>query len=322
MSTSIYPWGHAKPYNDFSSFFKTIFKERVQKISIDAGFTCPNRNGDKAKGGCTYCNNDTFSPYYTTPKKSVTEQLKEGVAFFSEKYKTQQYLAYFQSYSNTYADIKVLKKLYEEALAVPGVIGLVISTRPDCIDEEKLDYIQELAKGHYILLEFGAESCCNETLERINRAHTFEDTVTALYLAKDRGFHVGIHLLMGLPGESEESMLNCATKISELPFDTLKMHQLQIVTKTKMEQQYAETPEMFNLFTAERYIDFMVNFLERVRPSMIIERFISESPPDMLIAPKWGGMKNYAIVNKIENKLKERNSYQGRLWEEANNKPS
>ncbi len=314
MNTTNYPWGHEKPYNDFSSFFKTLFKERVQKISIDAGFTCPNRNGDKAKGGCTYCNNDTFTPFYTSPIKSVAEQLQEGITFFSKKYKTQQYLAYFQAYSNTYADIKTLKKLYQEALNVPGVIGLVISTRPDCIDEQKLDYLEELAKKYFILLEFGAESCCNKTLKRINRAHTFEDTISALQMAKNRGLHLGLHLLMGLPGESDESMLACAEKISSLPFHTLKMHQLQIVRKTKMEQQYAQTPEMFNLFTPERYINFMVNFLERLRPDMIIERFISESPPDMLIAPKWGGMKNYAIVNKIERQLIERNSHQGKRY--------
>ena len=252
-----YQWGHDKPYNDFSSYFKKQFNERVQKIAVDAGFTCPNRDGAKGRGGCTYCNNDTFNPFYCSPQKSITEQLKEGIAFFAKKYKTQKYLAYFQAYSNTYADLPILKTYYSEALTVDGIIGLVIATRPDCVDEELLDYLQSLAKNYYIILEYGIESCNNETL---------------------------------------------------------KLHQLQIIKGTKMAKQYAENPEMFKLFTADEYIDFVVHFAERLNPKVIIERFISESPADMLIAPKWGGLKNFEIVAKISKKFNNSDSWQGKFY--------
>ncbi len=301
-----------KTYNDFSTYFKNRFSERVQKISVDAGFTCPNRDGTKSSGGCTYCNNDTFNPFYCSPKKSVTQQLQEGIKFFSKKYKSQKYLAYFQAYSNTYADISVLKKLYKEALSVPGVVGLVIATRPDCIDNQKLDYIEELARKHYILLEYGVETCNNESLKLINRQHTFEDSVKALEMTKNRGITIGIHLIFGLPGETEKSMLDNAKIISDLPFQTLKMHQLQIVKGTKMAKDFAENPQKYKLFTAEEYIVFVADFLELLNPEIIVERFIAESPPDYLIAPKWGGIKNFEIIHKIEKLLKSRNSYQGK----------
>ncbi len=308
-----YPWGHDKPYNDFSSHFKRQFKERIQKIAVDAGFTCPNRDGKKGRGGCTYCNNDTFNPFYCSPEKSITQQLNEGISFFSEKYKTQKYLAYFQAYSNTYADLNTLKKYYSEALSVPGIIGLVIATRPDCINQEILNYLQQLAEKYYIVLEYGIETCSNETLKNINRGHTFEDSIKVLEMSKNRGLHVGIHYIIGLPGDSREDNLTHAKILSDLPFETLKLHQLQIIKGTKTAKQYAENPEMFDLFTADEYIDFVVKFTERLNPEIIIERFISESPSDMLIAPKWGGLKNFEITAKILKKFKEKKTHQGRL---------
>ena len=309
-----YPWGHGKPYNDFSSHFKKQFNERIQKIAADAGFTCPNRNGAKGRGGCTYCNNDTFNPFYCNPQKSITQQLTEGIAFFAEKYKTQQYLAYFQAYSNTYADLQTLKKYYSEALSVPGVIGLVIATRPDCVDEAILDYLQFLAEDYYIVLEYGIESCNNETLKKINRGHTFEESIKALEMSAKRNLHVGVHYILGLPGDTREDNLKHAGILSELPFETLKLHQLQIIKGTRMAKQYAENPDMFDLFSADEYIDFVVSFAERLNPEIIIERFISESPSDMLIAPKWGGLKNFEITAKILKKFQERNTRQGKLY--------
>ncbi len=306
-----YSRGHRKPYNDFSSHFKTIFIERVQKISVDAGFTCPNRDGTKSVGGCTYCNNNAFNPFYCDPEKSITQQLQEGINFFSDKYKTQQYIAYFQAYSNTYAKFKTLKKLYEEALSVPDVIGLVIATRPDCVDEEILDYLELLAEEYYISIEYGIESCNDNTLRKINRAHTFEDTVEALELSADRRINIGAHLVLGLPGESRGIMLKHADILSELPINTLKLHQLQIIKGTKMAKEYIENPRNFNLFTVNDYIEFIVDFLERLNPDIIIERFISESPKDLLIAPKWGGLKNYEISDRIVKKFYERGSRQG-----------
>jgi uncharacterized protein len=309
-----HPWGHSKPWNDFSAYFKTQFNTRVQKISVNAGFTCPNRDGTKGRGGCTYCNNLTFNPFYCNPSKSITQQLKEGIAFFAEKYKTQRYLAYFQAYSNTYAEPERLKQYYDEALAVPGIIGLVIATRPDCINAEILNILQSYPDSHYIMLELGIESCSDSTLKNINRGHTFQDTVDALELSKNRGLHVGIHYILGLPGDSRDDNLKHASMISELPFETLKLHQLQIIKDTKMAEQYKTRPDHFHLFGLDEYIDFVVRFTERLSPRIIIDRFVSESPSQILIAPIWGGLKNFEVSDRIHKKFKDMESYQGKLY--------
>lgn len=314
MSTII----RSKPYNDYSTFIKKKFGERVQKISLDTGFTCPNRDGTKGFGGCTYCNNNTFNPYYCKPSKSITQQLNEGIAFFSKKYKTQQYLAYFQAYTNTYADIELVKELYLEAINHPQIIGLVIGTRPDCINEELIHFLAELAKTNYIALEFGVESTLNRTLDFINRCHTFEETKAAYELAKNKNLHLGAHLIIGLPGESKEEMLNHAVELSKLPINTLKIHQLQVVKHTMMAQQLKTEPHLFNLFKLDDYIEFICDFVALLRPDIIIERFISESPAHLLIAPKWNGVKNFEIVSKIENRLKEKNLWQGKHYVECN----
>lgn len=303
-----------KPYNDFSTYIKKQFSERIQKVAADAGFTCPNRNGAKGRGGCTYCNNDTFNPFYCSRHKPITQQLTEGIAFFSEKYKSQKYLAYFQAYSNTYADLKTLKKYYSEALKVPGVIGLVIATRPDCVDIATLDYLQELAEKYYIVLEYGVETCSNETLKNINRGHTFEESIYALKKTAERNIHTGIHYIIGLPGDTRQDNLKHAEILSELPFETLKLHQLQIIKGTKMAKQYYENPEIFDLFTADEYIDFVVQFAEHLNPEIIIERFIGESPSGLLIAPKWGGLKNFEITAKIIKKFRTKETWQGKLY--------
>jgi len=320
MQIEKYPWGHNNPYNDFSTHFKNQFNTRIQKIAVDAGFTCPNRDGTKGRGGCTYCNNDTFNPFYCSPQKSITKQLKEGITFFAKKYKTQKYLAYFQAYSNTYANLNLLKTYYNEALKVAGVIGLVIATRPDCVNNALLDYLQELAKNYYIVLEYGIETCNDNTLKNINRGHTFAETVETLQMSKNRDLHVGVHYIIGLPGDSRDEMLTHSGILSQLPFETLKLHQLQIIKGTKMAKQYAKTPEMFDLFSSEEYIDFVVKFTERLNPKIIIERFISESPADLLIAPKWGGLKNFEIVDKIKKRFRDLETWQGNLYLPKTNK--
>lgn len=302
------------PYNDYSSYAKRKFKNRIQKISIDAGFTCPNRDGKKAVGGCTYCNNNTFKPYYTSPKKSITQQLQEGIDFFSKKYKTQEYLAYFQAYSNTYNDIKSLKQKYSEALSVEGVRGLVIATRPDCIDDAVLDYLQELAKKYHIVLEYGVETCYDKTLKRINRGHTFSETQQTLIKSSGRGINVGIHLILGLPGETRTEILESADIISSLPFDTLKLHQLQIIKGTAMASDYKKNPDDYELFSLDEYIDFVSKFLGRLTPKVYVERFVSEVPSDMLIAPRWGRCKNFEINHKIIKSLNAQNSWQGKFF--------
>lgn len=302
-----------KRYNDFSSFIKRKFGERVQKVSLDTGFTCPNRDGSKGTGGCTYCNNNTFSPYYCKPKKSITQQLDIGIDIFSEKYKTQKYLAYFQSYTNTYADISLIKELYSEAINHPKIIGLVIGTRPDCIDHEIIDYLSEISKKHYVALEFGVESTLNRTLKAINRCHSYEETIGAFKLAENKGLHLGAHIILGLPGETPNEMLNHAIQISKLPIHSLKIHHLQIVKNTVMALQYQKNPEFIQLFNADDYIDFITRFITLLRPNIIIERFISESPAHLLIAPKWG-LKNFEFVAKIDKRLIENDLWQGKHY--------
>ena len=303
-----------KRYLDYSSFIKLTFGERIQKISLNIGFSCPNRDGSKGYGGCTYCNNNTFNPDYCEPNKSIKQQLEEGISRFSTKYKTQQYLAYFQAYTNTYSDFKSLKKMYEEALSVPNVIGLVIGTRPDCISDEVIDYLAFLSKKHFISLEFGVESTLNKTLEKVNRCHTYDDTVATFNKCKNRGFHLGAHLIMGLPGETNEDLLNHAIKISKLPIDTLKLHHLQIVKKSIMASQYKRNPEDFQLFTQESYIDFITKFVTLLRPDIVIERFISQAPINLLIAPKWNGLKNFEMVAKIDKQMEIENIWQGKNY--------
>ncbi|MBT5354482.1 MAG: TIGR01212 family radical SAM protein [Flavobacteriales bacterium] len=304
-----------KRYNDFSSFIRKKFNGRVQKVSIDAGFTCPNKDGSKGVGGCTYCNNNTFNPDYCKPIKPIKVQIKEGIEFFSKKYKAQKYLAYFQAYTNTYAPLPDLERMYEEALSHPDVIGLVIATRPDSIKDEVLDYLEELAsKGHFIKLEFGLESTKNETLELINRCQTHEEAIDAYNRSKGRGLHLGGHLILGLPGEKKEDMLDHARMVSELPINTLKIHHLQIVKHTMMAHQFKNTPEMFTFMELEEYIDLIVDFLELLNPNIIVERFFSESPARMLIHPIYG-LKNFEVKHLVEKRLEERDATQGRLFQ-------
>ena len=303
-----------KRYRDFSSYIKNYFGARVQKVSIDTGFTCPNIDGTKGKGGCTYCNNNTFNPKYCKPIKSITTQIEEGKSFFSKKYKTQKYLAYFQAFTNTYAPFKILKNKYDEALACKDIVGLVIATRPDCISNEILDYLQLLSsKGIFVKLEFGLESTNDRTLEIINRCQSHSDAIDAFKRADDRGLHLGGHLILGLPGESKIEMLDHAIQVSKLPIDTLKIHHLQIVKHTMMAYQFKKDPNFFSFMDIDEYVDLVVDFLELLNPSIIIERFFSESPKNLLIYPKYG-LKNFEVIHLVEKRLKARNTFQGKKY--------
>lgn len=311
-----YPWGHERRFNAYSNYFRSIYGARVQKVSIDAGFTCPNRDGSKSTGGCTYCNNDAFNPSYCEPINSVSEQIEEGIKFHKWRYnEAVSYLAYFQAYSNTYAPLETLKKLYEEALAYPGVIGLIIGTRPDCIDDEKLEYIKELSGNHYIAIEYGIESCYNKTLTRINRGHTFEDAVRALEKTASLGINQGAHFIFGLPGETRDEMLGQAAIISEMPIKTVKFHQLQIIKGTRMEEEYKLKPGDFDLFSWDDYLEFFITFLERLNPAIVVERFTGEAPPRFLTGEGWGKKRTDQIVNLIEKRMEELNTWQGRLYD-------
>ncbi len=299
-------------YTNYNHRLREECGGRVQKISIHAGFTCPNRDGSKGEGGCTFCNNQTFHPEYCTPTKSSRQQMEEGIAFFS-KYKGQKYLAYFQAYTNTYASLDELKQIYEPVFDVPDVIGIVVGTRPDCVSDELLDYFAEMSKRHYVMIEYGVESTNDATLLRINRGHTYKDSVVAIEKTHDRGLYVGAHLILGLPGESRDEILGHADAISKLPLDMLKLHQLQIVKGTVMADEYRNSPSDFCLYTAEEYIDLCVRFLERLDPRIGLERFVSQSPQGMLIAPEWG-LKNYEFISKLEKEIKKRGTFQGKCY--------
>lgn len=314
MEHKIYSWGHERRYNDFPTYFRNLYSERVQKVSVDAGFTCPNRDGSKGLGGCTYCNNKTFKPTYCNLENSVTSQLQQGIDFFARKYHSMKFLAYFQAYTNTYAPLSDLKLLYEEALQHPKVVGLVISTRPDSVDEVLLDYLAELSRKVYVMIEFGLESHLDRTLGSINRGHSFAESVWALEESAKRGINNCAHMILGLPGESRKELLEQARVISRLPVKNLKLHQLQIHKGTVMAKQYLDNPELFRLYSAEEYIELVVDYLELLNPAIIVERFISQAPSDLLIAPKWG-LKNFEFVAKVEKRLAERDTWQGRLFQ-------
>jgi radical SAM protein (TIGR01212 family) len=315
-----FPWGHSRRFNAYSNYFRGIYGGRLQKVSIDAGFTCPNRDGSAGAGGCTYCNNDAFNPSYCHPSSSVTDQITTGVEFLRHRYKKPVgYLAYFQAFSNTYAPVEHLKRLYEEALAFPGIKGLIIGTRPDCIDDEKLDYLKILSERCFVAVEYGIESCYDRTLQRINRGHDFAQAVKAIEMTSSRKIKTGAHFILGLPGESYDDMLKEAEIISALPLDTVKFHQLQIIKGTQMEKEYIENPGEFSLFSFDDYVDFFISFLERLNPAIVVERFTGEAPPEYLAHPVWGKKRTEQIVTIIENRLEELNTWQGRLYMEVRN---
>ncbi len=314
-----YCFPEGKRYNSFVGYFKRKYGERLQKIVLDAGFTCPNRDGKVGRGGCTYCDNAAFHPSYSTSGKSLHQQMDEGIEFHKVRYRTtEHYLAYFQAYSNTYAPLERLKVLYEEALSHPQVVGIVIGTRPDCVDEEKLDYLAELAKDHVVIVEYGIESCYDETLRRINRGHDFETARRAVQMTADRGIDVGVHFILGLPGETRQMMLDGCGLINSLPIRSVKFHQLQIVKGTRMEQEYAERPEDFERFSLDEYLDFFTDMLERLRPDIHIERFVGEVPPRFVNETPWGLIRNVELLRLLDKRLEERQTWQGRLLNDNN----
>ena len=326
-----YGFPDGKRYNSFVGYFKRKYGERLQKIVLDAGFTCPNRDGKVGRGGCTYCDNAAFHPAYSTAGKSLHQQMDEGIEFHKVRYRTtEHYLAYFQSFSNTYAPLQRLKQLYEEALAHPQVVGIVIGTRPDCVDEEKLDYLAELSQGKVmkgwsrsidgeertapiVIVEYGIESCYDVTLLRINRGHDFETARRAVVMTAGRGLDVGAHFILGLPGETREMMLEGCALINALPLRSVKFHQLQIVKGTGMEQEYSDRPQDFVKFTLDGYIDFFSDMLERLRPDLYIERIAGEVPPRFVNETPWGLIRNVELLRLLDRRLEERDTWQGRL---------
>ena len=298
-------------YNDYGTWIRRQFPYRVQKISIDAGFTCPNRDGRISTGGCIYCDNRTFNPSYCQRRHSVTQQLEEGKRFFAHKYPDMKYLAYFQAFTNTYAPLSQLKALYEEALQVDDIVGIVIGTRPDCVSDELLDYLAELNQRTFVLVEYGIESANNDTLLRINRGHSFEQSQEAIQRTHQRGLLTGAHIILGLPGEDAAESLRQASIISSLPIDILKIHQMQIIRGTRLAEEFAANP--FHIYTVDEYIQLIAEYIQRLRPDLILERFVSQSPKELLIAPHWG-LKNYEFTNLLVNCLKQNKIYQGQFF--------
>lgn len=298
-----------KKWIDFATFLGRYFPGRkMQKITLTAGFTCPTRDGSRGKGGCTYCNVKSFSPAFEIRQKSITEQINEGIAFFRHKYPQMEYLAYFQSYTNTYDEVERCIAKYEEALNHSEIKGLIIGTRPDCMPDELLDYLEELSKRTFVLIEYGIESTIDRTLQRVQRGHSYNEAVDAINRTHQRGILVGGHLILGLPGETREELLSHAENLNKLPITTLKIHQLQILKGTLMAKDYEENPHDYHLFNEQEYIDLCIEFLLRLRDDIVIERFVSQSPPEMLLAPRWG-WKNYQFTQSIRNALTKYNSH-------------
>lgn len=288
-------------YYDFGTWIKKQLPYKVQKISVDAGFSCPNRDGRIGKGGCIFCDNRTFNPSYCGQGKTVPQQLEDGKKFFAHKYPGMKYLAYFQAYTNTYGSPEHLKSIYEEALGVEDVVGIVIGTRPDCVSEELLDYLEALSRRTFLIVEYGIESCNDATLKYINRGHDFACTRRAIEETARRGILVGGHIILGLPGEDAAESLRQAPVISSLPLNILKIHQLQIIRGTRLAQLYSRHP--FHLYSVEEYIELIARYIQLLRKDLVLERFVSQSPPDLLIAPKWG-LKNYEFAHRLNNYLK------------------
>ena len=302
-------------YNSYIGYFRKTYGERLQKVVVDAGFTCPNRDGLVGTGGCTYCDNAAFHPGYSTAGIPIHEQIDEGIKFHKVRYrKAEKFLAYFQPYSNTYAPLDRLRTLYEEALSHPLVAGIVIGTRPDCVDEEKLDWLASLARSHVVVIEYGIESVYDRTLRRINRGHTFEDALRAVEMTAARGLTQGAHFIFGLPGESVDDMLAYAPIINSMPLHSVKFHQLQIVRGTAMEREFASRPSDFVSFPLDGYLDFMTDLLERLRPDLYIERFAGEVPPRFVNSTPWGLLRNTELIRLLEQRLEERDTFQGRLY--------
>jgi hypothetical protein len=330
----LFPWGDERRFNSYSRYFTKQFGGRVQKISIDAGFSCPNRDGKISTGGCTFCSNEAFNPSYCRPEKSIKQQIEEGIEFHQKRYRrANKYLAYFQPFSNTYKPLEELKDIYNQAfeaidsnfphsiarndmaskaLATPEIVGIVIGTRPDLIDEGILQYLNEIQKTHYVMLEYGVESVYDETLKRVNRGHDFATAEKAIRMTAEHDIPCGAHFIFGLPGESKTMMLDAADIISRLPLTTVKFHQLQIFKGTTMAEEYQAHPEAFHLFDLEEYIDFVIDFAERLNPDIVIERFAGEVPPRYLVSEPWMKLRYDEVLSRIEKRMEERDTWQGK----------
>ena len=290
-------------HDDFAGFLSRHLPGKVQKISVNTSLSCPNRDGSKGRGGCTYCNNRSFSPSYSTAPARITEQLEEGKRFFASKYPHMKYLAYFQSYTATNAATQRLMEMFREALEVPDVVGLAIGTRPDCMPADLLHELQSLSRDKFVMVEYGAETACDDTLTLVNRCHTWADTADAVRRTHEAGIPVGLHLIMGLPGEDTDTMLTTIDEVNRLPVDIVKCHQLQLVKGTRLAAQVADGSVDYTPWELDDYIDLCCKIVDRLRDDIAIERFVSQSPDNLLISPRWG-LKNYQFADRLRAQLR------------------
>lgn len=298
-------------YNSFGSYMRRTFGATVYKVNVDAGFTCPNRDGTLGFSGCIYCNNDSFRPNSCKPSLSISEQVKSGINHTKKRFHAAKFLVYFQAYTNTYAPVDELEKLYKEALSEPDVIGLAIGTRPDAVDSAKIEMIESLASEYFILIEYGLQSMHDKSLEFIQRGHDYQTFLRAIEMTKNRGIHMGVHLIAGFPTETREETLAMAEEMSSLPVEFLKMHQLQIIKDTPLAMMYGDSP--FPVFEYQEYLDFVADFVERISPHIVLQRLFATAPDDILIAPAWG-KNRHQILNDIEKNLAARDIVQGRKF--------
>jgi radical SAM protein (TIGR01212 family) len=302
----------AKRYTSFPDHLRQTFACRVYKIGLDAGFTCPNRDGSVAVGGCIYCNNASFSP--GNRRASVVEQLEAGKRFLRRRYRAQKFIAYFQAYTNTYGDVHTLESLYDTALASDDVVGLSVGTRPDCVADEVLDLLADYASKTYFWLELGLESGQDRTLELINRGHTAAAFDDAVQRARRRGLRVGTHIILGLPGETAADMLDTARRLARLRVDAVKIHNLHVVRQTVLEKMYRRGA--VSVLDLDTYATRVVDCLEVLPPPTIIMRLMGDAPRSMLVAPEWS-LHKQAVIRRIEQELKRRNTWQGRYYTPA-----
>ena len=297
-------------YRDFNSYLKGIFGCRVHKITIDAGLSCPNRDGSISTGGCIYCNAKGSGPDVHSAGLSITDQILRARVPIERRYKAKKFIAYFQSFTNTYAPLATLKRLYEEALAIEGVVGLAIGTRPDCVNPQILDLLEGYTKDRVIWIEYGLQSAHDATLDLINRGHDFECFRSAVAATRNRGLKICAHVILGLPNESKKQMLETADRLAEMEIDGIKLHLLYVIKGTRLEKLYQEN--RYRCLEQQEYVDLVCDFLERTPPQVVIQRLTSDPHPNELVAPQWSLNKS-DTMEMIYHTMDKRDMRQGRL---------
>lgn len=301
-------WKNTKRYYDLKSYWMNRFGCRVYKLPVDAGFTCPNRDGSVASGGCAYCDGRGSRLRMAGPLPSVTDQLRRGMEYYREHRRAARYIAYFQTFTNTYAPVERLRRLYGEALALPDVAGLSIGTRPDCLPDDVLDLLEELAQDRHVWIELGLQSIHDRTLARINRGHPAEQFLDAVHRASGRNLHLCAHIIAGLPEETREDVLETARTLAALPVDGIKIHCLLVLSGTPLGAAYERDP--FPLWSREQYVETVCDVLEILPPRMVIQRLTADGYRDIFIAPEWA-VNKMAVLGAIDRELERRDTHQG-----------